>query len=83
MEKEVTIIHEMGKKSQKLYHTDYNLLKAQDLWQAHCQILLIILLKEVVKLNVNTVMMRENVELAELNTKIACVFLNMQTLEII
>ena len=83
MEKEVTIIHEMGKKSQKLYHTDYNLLKAQDLWQAHCQILLIILLKEVVKLNVNTVMMRENVELAELNTKIACVFLNMQTLKII
>ena len=83
MEKEVTIIHEMGKKSQKLYHTDYNLLIPQDLWQAHCQILLIILLKEVVKLNVNTVMMRENVELAELNTKIACVFLNMQTLEII
>ena len=83
MEKEVTIIHEMGKKSQKLYHTDYNLLIPQDLWQAHCQILLIILLKEVVKLNVNTVMMRENVELAELNTKIACVFLNMQTLKII
>ena len=25
----------MEKKLQKLYHTDYNLLVAQDLWQAH------------------------------------------------
>ena len=34
-------------KSQKPYLTDCNLLIAQDLWQAHYQILLIILLKEI------------------------------------
>ena len=45
----------MEKKLQKLYLTDYNLIKAQDLWQAHYQILLIILLKELIKLNVQTV----------------------------
>ena len=39
-------------KSQNLYHLDYNLLIGQDLWQAHYRILLIILLKEFVKLNV-------------------------------
>ena len=43
------------KKLQNLYLTDYNLLTAQDLWQAHYQILLIILLKEFRKLNVQTV----------------------------
>ena len=32
----------MEKKFQKSYPADYNLLKAQDLWQAHYQILLII-----------------------------------------
>ena len=45
----------MEKKLQKLYLTDYNLLTAQDLWQAYYKILLIILLKEFIKLNVQTV----------------------------
>ena len=39
------------KKSQELYLTDYNWLSVQNLWQAHYQILLIILLKEFIKLN--------------------------------
>ena len=43
----------MEKKSQKPFLTNYNLLISQDLWQAHYQILLIILLKEFTKLNVN------------------------------
>ena len=41
------------KKSQKPYLTYYNLLIVQDLWQAHYQILLIISLKDFIKLNVN------------------------------
>ena len=44
----------METKLPKSYLTDYNLLRVQDLWQAHPQILLIILLKEFIKLNVNT-----------------------------
>ena len=39
-------------KSQKLYVTDYNLLIAQHLRQGPYQILLILLLKEFIKLNV-------------------------------
>ena len=58
----------MEKKLQKLYFTDYNLLKAQDLWEAHYQILLILLLKEVIKINVQTVI---------------CTVLNTQTLKMI
>ena len=58
----------MEKKLQKLYLTDYNLLTAQDSWQVHYQILLIILLKEFIKLNVQTVIY---------------VVLNSQTLKII
>ena len=52
LEKEV--IRKKYKKSQKQYLADYNLLVAKDLWQAHDQVLLIISLKEVIKLNVNT-----------------------------
>ena len=47
----------MEKKSQKLYHTDYNLSIAQDLRKAHYQ--LMTLLKEFIKLNVNTDMMKK------------------------
>ena len=43
----------MEKKSQKLYLTDYNSLTLEDLWQAHYQNLLIILLNEFIELNVN------------------------------
>ena len=42
----------MEKKLQKQYFTSYSLLTAQDLWQAHYQILLIILMKDFTKLNV-------------------------------
>ena len=73
----------MGTNSQKPYFTDYNLLTVQDLWQPHYQILLIILLKEFIKLVVNTYMMIKNVELAELNTKTATAFLNTKTLKMI
>ena len=38
----------------KAYLTNCNLLMVQDLWQAPCQILFIILLEEFIKLNVNS-----------------------------
>ena len=58
-------------------------LTAQDLWQDYYyQISLIILLKEFIKLNVNTATMIKNVTLAELNTKVTD-FLNEQTLNIV
>ena len=44
----------MEKKVQKIYLTYYNLLKAQDLWQAYYHILSIIFLTEFAELNVNT-----------------------------
>ena len=43
----------MEKKSQKSYLADHNFMIAQHLWQVHYQILLIILLKEFIKLNGN------------------------------
>ena len=73
----------MEKKLQKLYLTYYNLLIAQDLWQAHYQILSLIFLKELVKLDVNTDTMIKNVKPAESNINIATVFLNTQTLQMI
>ena len=65
----------MEKKLQKIYLTYYNLLIAQDLWQAHYQILLIIFLKEFVKLNVNTDTRMKNLKLSELNMNISFCFL--------
>ena len=53
------------KTSEKLYLTDYNLLIVQNLWQAHYKVLLPILLKDFVKLNVNTNTMIKNIKLAE------------------
>ena len=41
----------MGKKSQKPYLTNFNLLIVHGLWQAHYQIPSIIFLNEVTKLN--------------------------------
>ena len=41
----------MEKKLQKIYFTYYNLLKVQDLWEAHYQILSIIFLEEFIELN--------------------------------
>ena len=53
LEKEVKKIDKMEKKLQKIYITCYSLLLAQDVWQAHYQILLIIYLKGFIELNVN------------------------------
>ena len=47
------------KKLQKPYPTDYNLLIAKDLWQVHSHMLLTSLLKEFIKLNVNTEAMKK------------------------
>ena len=68
----------MEKKIQKIYLTYDNLLIAQDLWQAHYQILSIIFLKEFTKLTVNSDTISKNVKFAELNVNIAAVFLNTQ-----
>ena len=56
----------MGEKLQKIYLIFYNLLIAQDLWQAYYQILSIIFLKEFMELNVNADMVIKNVKLVEL-----------------
>ena len=63
----------MEKRLQKIYPTYYKLLLAQDLWQAHYQILAIIFLAEFIELNVNTNMMIKNVKLVELSISIATV----------
>ena len=77
IEKEVTTICKI------IYLTYYDLLIEQDLWQYHYQILSIFFLKEFIRLNVNTDMMKINLKLVELNIRIATVFLNSQTLKII
>ena len=60
----------MGNKLGKPYPTNYNLLIAHDLWQAHYQILLIILLKEFIKLNENISKIIKNAKRVKLNTDI-------------
>ena len=65
----------MEQKLQDPCPTNYSLLIAQDLWHAHYQILFIILLKELMKLNVNTDVLIKNAKLVELNTKIASAIL--------
>ena len=72
----------MEKNVQKIYPTDYNLLIAQDLWQAHYHIFSIIFLKKFIKLNVITDTIK-NVKLAVLNINIATVFLKTQTLKMV
>ena len=54
---------------------------AQDLWQIHYQILLIVLLLELTKLNVNMNIITKIANGVELNTKIAIAFLNTPTLK--
>ena len=51
----------------------------QDLWQAHYQIFLIILLKKLDKLNVNMNIIMKNVEHVKLNTKIVSAVLNAES----
>ena len=70
-------------KMEKPYPTDYNLLMAHNLWHTLYQILLIILLKEFIKLNLDQDTIIKNVKLAKLNTKIATAFLNTQSLKMI
>ena len=55
----------------------------QDLWQAHYRILLIILLKEFIKLNVNTDIRIKTVNHVKLNTNIVSAVLIAQNLKII
>ena len=57
--KEVARIEKNGEEITKKYLRHYNLLTVQDLCQAHYQVLLIILLKEFTKLNVNTNTIKE------------------------
>ena len=83
IKKEVTKIGKMEKKLQKLYSTYYNLLIAQDLWQARYQILSIIFLKIFVKLNVYRDTMIKNAKLMELHKEYATIFLNTKTLKMI
>ena len=73
----------MKKELQRPYTKDYNLLTAQDLWQAHYHILLIVLLKDFIKIKVNMKKMIKKCEIAELNIKIVTALLNMQTLKMI
>ena len=63
---------------QKLYRTYYNLLIAQNLWQAHYQVLSIVFRKEFIALNVNTDMMIKIVKLAETIIIIAIEYVNFK-----
>ena len=67
----------MKKLARKIYLTYYSLLIAEDLWQAHYQILTIIFLKKLIELSVNTDMITKNVKFAQLNINKATLFLNM------
>ena len=86
MQKEVTEIDKNGKEITKnvsyILHITY-LLIAQDLWQAHYEILSIIFLMGFIKLNVNVPTIIKNGKLAELNINIVTVFFNRQTLKTI
>ena len=69
----------MEQKLQRIYLTFYSSLIAQDLWQAHYQILLIIYLKDFIELEHDD----KNMKNVELNISIATVFSNIQTLKMI
>ena len=65
----------MEKKLQKICLKCYNLLIAQDLWQAYYQILSIIFLTKFIELNENLDVMINKAKLLQLNITIATVFL--------
>ena len=73
----------MVKKLDKPYLTNYNLLIAKDLWQAHCQTLLIILLKEFIKLNASMDMIIKNMKRMKLSANTVSAVSNTQTLKMI
>ena len=58
IEKEVPKTDKSREEIAKTYPTDYNLLITQYLWQAHYEILLVILLTEFLKLKTSTDMMK-------------------------
>ena len=60
----------METKLQKPRFRNCNLLIPQNLWPAHYQIKLIILLKEFIKLNVNVSMIMNNVKHGELKQRL-------------
>ena len=66
-----------GEETKKKHTCRLHMLIVQGLWQAHYQILLIILLKRFVKLNVIMDMIIKNVKRVELNTKIVNAILNI------
>ena len=70
-------------KLEKTCPTDYNLLIVQNFWEACYQVLLIILLKEFIKLNVNTNTIIKNVKLEELNINIETALLKIQALTMV
>ena len=80
--KEVTRIDKNAKEKYKNHEPftikDYHLLIAEDLWQAHYELLLIILLKEFIELNWNIDMAVKNASCVELNAKIVSGVLNIQ-----
>ena len=65
----------MEKKLQKICLKYYNLLIAQDLWQAYYQILSIIFLTKFIELNENLDVMINKAKLLQINITIATVFL--------
>ena len=65
----------MEKKLQKICLKCYNLLIAQDLWQAYYQVLSIIFLTKFIELNENLDVMINKAKLLQLNITIATVFL--------
>ena len=66
----------IDKNGEEITKRNYNLLIAQGLLQVLYQILLIIFVKEFIKLNVNMDMMINNMRFVELNISIVIVFLN-------
>ena len=73
----------MEKKLPKIYVTYYNLLIAQNLWQAHYQILSIIFLRIFIGLNVNLETLIKNMKHVKLNISTVTAFLDTKILKII
>ena len=73
----------MEKNLRKPYLINSNLLRGQDLWQAHYQMLLIIFLRELITLNTNMDMTTKSKKHVVLNTKIVRDALNTHTLKMI
>ena len=65
------------------YPRDYNLLIVQDLQQVHYRNLLIILLEDFIKWNVNMNTITKNVKLSEIINNIVSAFSNTPTVKII